>query len=59
MTDTITIPKLTAIQLIEFLEDAIEDYGPCDHSVGLCICDMYMLRDEMKKAVFDKINEEG
>lgn len=33
------------------LKQVIIDYGPCDHSVGICICDLIRLADQLDEAL--------
>ena len=38
-------------EALEILEQDIEDVGPCDHSVGLCICGITGCAERIKDAL--------
>jgi hypothetical protein len=61
MTDSITIPVDLLRELHDHLVESIDQIGPCDHEVGLCICDLKQLEistgRQLNKARTADINE--
>ena len=52
MKTTITLDTKDAEALRDIVQQAVDDLGPCDHSVGICLCE----EKQLVQLLDDKIN---
>ena len=48
---SVVVPDKLAAELLAEIQNSIQELGPCDHSVNVCVCPLIRMADQLQAAI--------